>query len=61
MTELKPCPFCGCTDLHFDVHIGNPDYDTIICYGCLATFTQQELTCKEDLINAWNRRAEETE
>ena len=55
MNELKPCPFCGGTDLHFR-SVFAPDSDVIICYDCLASFSQQELTCEEDLIKAWNRR-----
>lgn len=59
--ELRPCPFCGSTMLTlmkcWDIPQDSSDHDAIICYGCLATFTQQELTCDDDLIEAWNRRA----
>ena len=55
--ELKPCPFCGGTDLHLESFSGW-GADVIVCYNCLATFSQQEITCEEDLIEAWNRRAE---
>ena len=58
MSELKPCPFCGeKKDLHLQSFSGLGN-DVIVCYGCLATFSQQEITCEEDLIEAWNRRAE---
>ena len=41
----------------WDIPQDSSDHDAIICYGCLATFTQQEITCDDDLIEAWNRRA----
>ena len=56
MIDLKPCPFCGGTDLHLESFSGWGD-DVIVCYECLAIFSQQEITCEEDLIEAWNRRA----
>ena len=52
MEQLKPCPFCGGTDLHIE----ETDYVYLICYDCLSWFTQAEITCREDLIDAWNRR-----
>ena len=52
---LKPCPFCGGTDLHLESFSGW-GADAIVCYDCLATFSQQEITCEDDLIEAWNRR-----
>lgn len=56
--ELKPCPFCGGNDLHIESFSGW-GADVIICYDCLATFSQQEITCEEDLIGAWNRRVKD--
>lgn len=58
MDTLKPCPFCGCRDVHF---YGAEEWGTIVCYGCLATFSQQESTCQEDIIEAWNRRVYEAD
>ena len=58
--KLKPCPFCGGTDLHLRSFF-SPDSDIIVCYDCLATFSQQELTCEEDLIKAWNRRPDKSQ
>lgn len=55
MEELKPCPFCGGTDLRLESFSGW-GIDIIVCYDCLATFSHQEITCEEDLIKAWNRR-----
>lgn len=54
--DLLPCPFCGETDLHLESFSGF-GADVVICRGCLATFSQQEITCEEDLIKAWNTRA----
>lgn len=59
MDKLKPCPFCGGTDLHLESFSGW-GADVIVCYDCLATFSQQELTCEEDLIKAWNRRPDKS-
>lgn len=54
--KLKPCPFCGGTDLH----LIDTDTQYLICYDCLSWFTQAEAVCEEDLIEAWNRRPELT-
>lgn len=55
MAELKPCPFCG----SINVHIQGDGYATHIeCFDCLAIFTQGEITCDDELIEAWNRRAD---
>ena len=45
--ELKPCPFCGSTDI-----IG--DYRKQ-CSNCYSTSTHED--SKENAITAWNRRA----
>ena len=50
---LKPCPFCGSKNIHIDKL---PYGISVTCYDCLAYFTQAEVTCESDLINAWNRR-----
>lgn len=57
---LKPCPFCGSSDLRFRLWFSD---DTelmgayIICDKCLAMFDQAEACSRSDLIEAWNRRA----
>ena len=58
MRELKPCPFCGGTDLQI-YSISGWGSDVIVCSNCLATFSQQEITSEQDLIIAWNRRVED--
>ena len=59
MEELKPCPFCGeKEELHLQSFSGWVN-DVIVCYGCHSTFSQQKITCEEDLVKAWNRRPED--
>lgn len=58
MRDLKSCPFCGGTDLRLESFSGWGN-DVIICNDCLAIFSQYEITCEEDLIEAWNRRSDE--
>ena len=58
MKELKPCPFCGGTELNIESFSGWGG-DVVICADCLCVFSQMELTCEKDLIDAWNRRAGE--
>ena len=53
--KLKPCPFCGGTNIHVK---DNLTWSYICCYDCLASFWQQEACDVEDNIEAWNRRAE---
>lgn len=55
MAKLSYCPFCGGTELWLESFSGW-GADAVICGECLATFSQQEITCEEDLIAAWNRR-----
>lgn len=56
--ELKPCPFCGSTDVHIHEK-ETKTFSYICCYECLASFWQQEACDVEDNIEAWNRRAEQ--
>lgn len=48
---LKPCPFCGCTDINIEegktYRISCAD-----CFGNIVSFVS-----KDDLINDWNTRA----
>lgn len=57
--ELKPCPFCGGSNIH--VERDNDLGSYICCYDCLSSFWQQEACCEEDNIKAWNRRANNDE
>ena len=54
MDKLKPCPFCGGSDIHVEIDGDLGSY--ICCYDCLSSFWQQEACCEEDNIVAWNRR-----
>ena len=59
MEKLKPCPFCGEKNELYIKSFSGWVADAIVCYGCHAIFSQQEITREEDLIEAWNRRAAE--
>ena len=56
--ELKPCPFCGNPDVYFvheDMYLGHEIY----CGECDMTFdVDAHDATKQDVIAAWNRRAE---
>lgn len=59
MTELKPCPFCGGTNLKIKGGIGK----YVRCLDCDngAHFPERGSTANEgDAIKAWNTRAERT-
>lgn len=63
MSEMpKPCPFCGeKNDIHLVILRDYEGIETgarIECYRCLGYFYQVEATCADDVIAAWNRRAE---
>ena len=54
MNHLKPCPFCGCTDVNV---IDKGNFSFIECSGCLGAFYQREACSCEDNVEAWNKRA----
>ena len=60
--ELKYCPFCGNTDLElyeydpFDGYQGNLSRWKIHCVSCGCSMQRPK---KDNLITAWNRRAED--
>lgn len=62
MSELKPCPFCGCSDhgVHLQkVYYPNEEYLRwkIICEECGAEVSEK--VTPERAIEAWNRRVGE--
>ena len=71
MDELKPCPFCGSTDI-YETYSQEYAYGTrnpeIFCNTCKSIFTIEDdspyMNCDEDFKyrkektkEAWNRRA----
>ena len=55
MADLKPCPFCGGTDLHVVSVYGTEYY--VDCFTCTTCGPYGETY--EEAIEAWNRRAED--
>ena len=58
MQKLKPCPFCGGTDVHV---IDKTTFSFIECNDCLASFHQIEACSVDDNVEAWNKRPETKE
>lgn len=62
MSELKPCPFCGGSEILITRHPGagngiyhrGEDVYSMCCYQCGATFPNRYR--RELLVEAWNRR-----
>jgi Lar family restriction alleviation protein len=52
---LKPCPFCGGTDVHCTQDLGRGI--RVLCEGCRATASHY--VSEEAAASAWNRRAEQ--
>ena len=53
--ELKPCPFCGSTDIEIAWY--GKDGEAVICLGCGGTGSQY--TDRAKAIKAWNRRVDD--
>ena len=58
MSELKPCPFCGGTNIQHRHQGGGLDH-TIRCRDCGCKTGHHE--SKEDNVASWNRRAPDPE
>lgn len=59
--KLKPCPFCGSDDVHIRVHCNEEGEEVgaqIECYGCVSIYVHSEAINQEELVSAWNRRAD---
>ena len=61
MDKLKPCPFCGSTEIDFGIGTGTlRGFGYVQCENCGAEI--REVTkCKnaDTAIEAWNRRADD--
>lgn len=61
MSELKPCPFCGGSDIKcflfdpFDGYQGDCSSYIVECKECGAEMQKRH---KAEAINAWNRRVD---
>ena len=62
--ELKPCPFCGCSNINIVAHPGAGrgmihHGETFYSIGCYECGGEVPARYREDiLIAAWNRRAD---
>ena len=57
--ELKPCPFCGERSVHLDKAYSYFNDTVIYCENCDIVFSLDDVNAKEEqLIEAWNRRAD---
>lgn len=57
MTKLKPCPFCGETNIGCKDAGLFTDVWFVQCQSCYATFPHFD--SKEEAVTAWNMRAGE--
>ena len=53
MYKLKPCPFCGGTDIMIK---DEETWSYIWCGDCLMASWQREACSVEDNVEAWNKR-----
>ena len=64
MAELKPCPFCGGTNIIYtDTSMEKPNNHSVFCNDCgcgTGFFSGSSPDCilKQYAINAWNIRAD---
>ena len=61
MTKLKPCPFCGSTDVHLVVERCETTITcSITCKDCNVWVDHMfDAMSKEQAIELWNRRVKE--
>lgn len=66
MIDLKPCPFCGNTDVLFRNVEYEPSLWLIECRVCRSEFTVERqwrgrrlMSNRESVIEVWNRRHED--
>ena len=64
MTELKPCPFCGSTDVELRavpvfngaVHCNTCTADVV--FDAMRMIEQGDYDCETAVTDSWNRRTE---
>jgi Lar family restriction alleviation protein len=66
--ELKPCPFCGGTNIHIPVHDDGSIFGWVQCLTCecdgpliseiYVENKRHTAATKEKIIEAWNKRYE---
>ena len=67
MAELKPCPFCGGTDIRMITSVFDTDIFCAECHGSMTRASFFYKSClaeakeshEKEAIEAWNRRAED--
>lgn len=62
--ELKPCPFCGTHQSGYGVVFELSDEHgrgVIFCWNCPVVFENNGTMTDDELIKAWNTRADEEE
>ncbi|WP_394357654.1 Lar family restriction alleviation protein [Morganella morganii] len=52
--ELKPCPFCGCTDI--TIHCPSSHGLTLYGVACDGCGVRMKRFNETESVNAWNRR-----
>lgn len=57
--QLKPCPFCGSSDVVLckrHTYSAYPEQLTVWCRGCCAVEVGRGTSVAQHAIDAWNRR-----
>lgn len=60
--ELKPCPFCGSTEVYVEEYEHHPGAMRwrVLCAGCMAGIDTGIRQSMGQAVQDWNRRAERT-
>lgn len=62
MSELKPCPFCGGSEIYAEEYEHHPGAVRwrVFCAGCMAGIDTGTRQSMGQAVQDWNRRAERT-